>query len=71
MGLVFHERVFPAAEGRIYVCSEEGKVAVLAADREFRKLAENQFPAGFMASPAVAGKSLFLRSKTHLYRIEE
>lgn len=59
------------AEGRIYVCSEEGKVAVFAADREFKKLAENEFPAGFMASPGVAGKSLFLRSKTHLYRIEE
>jgi len=24
-----------------------------------------------MASPAVAGKALFLRTKTHLYRIEE
>jgi outer membrane protein assembly factor BamB len=59
------------AEGRIYVCSEEGKVAVFAADREFKLISENQFPAGFMAAPAVAGKSLFLRSKTHLYRIEE
>jgi outer membrane protein assembly factor BamB len=59
------------AEGRIYVCSEEGKVGVFEAAREFKKLAENEFPTGFMASPAVAGKSLFLRTKTHLYRIEE
>jgi outer membrane protein assembly factor BamB len=60
-----------AAEGRVYLCSEEGKTTVLAAGREFRKLAENQLGAGFMASPAVSGKALILRTKTHLYRIEE
>jgi hypothetical protein len=25
----------------------------------------------FMASPAIAGKALFLRTDTHLYRIED
>ena len=59
------------ADGRIYVCSEEGKVAVIAAGREFKLLAENQLPGGFMASPAVSGKALFLRTKTDLYRVEE
>jgi len=59
------------AAGRIYVCSEEGKVAVLAAGREFKLLAENKLDGGFMASPAVSGNALFLRSKTHLYRIGE
>lgn len=58
------------ADGRIYVCSEEGKVAVLAAGREFKLLAENNIPGGFMASPAVSGNALFLRTKTDLYRIE-
>jgi len=57
--------------GRIYTCNEEGKVAVLAPGREFKLLAENQFPDGFMASPAVSGQALYLRSKTHLYRVEE
>ncbi len=59
------------ADGRIYVGSEEGKVATLAPGREFKLLAENKLDGGFMASPAVSGKALFLRSKTHLYRIEE
>ncbi|MDB6153193.1 MAG: outer rane biosis protein BamB [Chthoniobacteraceae bacterium] len=59
------------ADGRIYVSSEEGKVAVLAPGREFKLLAENKFGSGFMASPAVSGKALILRSKTHLYRVEE
>ena len=59
------------ADGRIYVFSEEGKVAALAPGRAFKLLAENKLDAGFMASPAVSGKALFLRTKTHLYRVEE
>jgi outer membrane protein assembly factor BamB len=60
-----------SAEGRIYFFSEEGKGTVIEAGREFKKLADNQLDDGFMASPAIAGKALYLRSKTHLYRIEE
>jgi outer membrane protein assembly factor BamB len=59
------------ADGRIYLCSEEGKTTVIEAGRQFKGLATNQLEAGFMASPAIAGKALFLRTKTHLYRIEE
>lgn len=57
--------------GRIYVFSEEGKTTVLATGRQFQKLAENQLGDGFMASPAVSGDALFLRSRTHLYRLEQ
>ena len=39
--------------------------------RKFNVLAENKLDDGFMASPAVAGKALFVRSKTHLYRLEK
>jgi outer membrane protein assembly factor BamB len=60
-----------AAGERIYFFSEEGKTSVIAAGREFRKLAENSLPNGFMASPAVTGNALILRTKTDLYRIEE
>jgi outer membrane protein assembly factor BamB len=67
-----HYSASPLAAGaRIYLFSEEGKTTVLATGREFRKLAENQLGDGFMASPAVSGKALFLRSRSHLYRIEE
>ncbi len=59
------------AGGRLYFSNEEGKTIVLAAGREFKKLAENQLDDGFMASPAVAGRALFLRSRSNLYRIEE
>ncbi len=60
-----------AAEGRLYCFSEEGKTVVLAAGREFKKLAENSLDEGFMASPAVSGRALILRTKTHFYRIEK
>lgn len=59
------------ADGKLYFFSEEGKGTVVAAGREFRKLAENTLAAGFMASPAVTENALILRTKTHLYRIEE
>ena len=59
------------ADGRIYFFSEEGKATVIAAGREFKKLAESTLADGFMASPAVAGRALFLRTRTHLYRVEE
>ena len=59
------------ADGRIYACNEEGKVTTFAAEKTFRKMGEGQFESGFMASPAVAGNALYLRSKTHLYRLEK
>lgn len=60
-----------AAEGRVYFFNENGHGTVIAAAREFKVLGENKLDASFMASPAVAGRALFLRSKTHLYRIEQ
>jgi len=59
------------AEGRIYAPSEDGRTVVFAAERQFRKLAENKLEDGFMASPAASGKALFLRTKKALYRIEQ
>lgn len=58
------------AEGRLYACNEEGKVVVFSASEKFEKLAENKLDDGFMASPAVSGSSLFLRTKSALYRID-
>ena len=59
------------ADGRIYFCSTQGKSTVLKAGRTFDVLATNVLAAGCMASPAVVDKALILRTKTHLYRIED
>ena len=58
------------SEGHLYFCGQNGTCTVLQAGDEFRVLAKNTLDADFMASPAVAGKALFLRSTTHLYLIE-
>lgn len=59
------------ADGRVWFFSEDGKTTVLKPGRVFEKVAENRLNEGFLASPAVAGKALYLRTRTHLYRIEE
>ncbi|MBS0261367.1 MAG: PQQ-binding-like beta-propeller repeat protein [Planctomycetes bacterium] len=59
------------AEGRIYCLSEKGLTTVVGVDLPFKVLAANQLTGAFRASPAVTGKSLILRSETHLYRIEQ
>ena len=58
------------ADGRLYFLSVQGKATVLKAGRTYEVLATSRLGSGFMASPAVSGKALFLRTKTHLYRIE-
>jgi outer membrane protein assembly factor BamB len=59
------------ADGRIYFFNEEGATTVLKPGRTREVLAVNELDDGFMASPAVTGKALILRTKTHLYRIEK
>jgi hypothetical protein len=51
---------------------EEGMSRVIEATPErFQLLAENRLDDGCMASPAVIDNALILRTKTHLYRIEQ
>ena len=57
--------------GHIYFSDETGKVSVVKPGREFNVVAQNKFPAGFMASPAFSENAMYLRTKTHLYRIEK
>ena len=57
--------------GRIYFCNREGKTTIAAASDKFEVLAINQLKGIFKASPAIADGALFLRSDTHLYRIEK
>jgi len=58
------------ADGRLYFCNIQGRTTVLKAGRSFEKLAVNELDDGCLASPAIDGKALFIRTKTHLYRIE-
>jgi outer membrane protein assembly factor BamB len=59
------------AGGKIYFSGKNGIVSVIAATRDFQLLAENRSEAGFIASPAIAGAAVILRSLTHLYCVAE
>jgi outer membrane protein assembly factor BamB len=59
-----------AAEGRVYFFSEDGKATVIEAGRAFKVIAENVLDDGIMASPAIDGRALYVRTRSHLYRIE-
>jgi outer membrane protein assembly factor BamB len=43
------------ASGRIYLCSEEGKIHVMAPGRVAKVLGVNELDDGFMASPGGQG----------------
>ena len=57
------------AEGRIYFQNEEGIGTVLKAAKTFEVIAKNDLGERTLASPAVTDDTLFLRSKSHLWRI--
>ena len=68
----------PAAHGVLRLVLEMDGEVIERADphigllhRATEKLAESKLDAGFMASPAIAGDAFYLRTKTHLYRVEE
>ncbi|HEX9187505.1 MAG TPA: PQQ-binding-like beta-propeller repeat protein, partial [Vicinamibacteria bacterium] len=59
------------ADGAVYVFAEDGWAVAFAPGREYRELGRSQLgEGGVMATPAIAGKSLFLRTESHLYRLE-
>ena len=59
------------AGGRIYFQNEAGVTTVIAPGAEFDVLARNRLDGSTLASMAVSDGALFLRTDTHLYRIEE
>ena len=59
------------ADGRIYFQNEEGVTTVIAPGREFQRLATNRVDGAMLASMAISGGSIFVRTDTHLYRIQQ
>ncbi len=59
------------ANGHIYLFDQDGKTTVYKPGPQFKAVAVNKLDEGFMAAAAVVGHTLFLRTKTHVYRIEQ
>ncbi|MBS1826667.1 MAG: PQQ-binding-like beta-propeller repeat protein [Acidobacteria bacterium] len=55
------------AEGRIYFASEEGKVAVVRAGREWAVMQVNDLGEGMFATPALSAGKIFVRTAEALY----
>ena len=59
------------ADGRIYLFGEDGKTVVVRPGKQLATLAENEIDGRIMASVAIADRAFFLRTDTHLYRIQQ
>ena len=58
-----------AGDGRIYLSSEDGDVFVLRAGPTFEILSKNPMGEPLMATPAIAGGTIYIRSERHLFAI--
>jgi outer membrane protein assembly factor BamB len=57
-------------DGRIYFSAEQGVTTVLVAGKEFRRVATNTLDGAILSSIAVSRGALFIRTDTHLYRVQ-
>jgi len=58
-----------AADGRIYLSSEDGDMFVVKAGKDFELLATNPMGERLMATPALSGGRMFVRAERTLYAI--
>jgi outer membrane protein assembly factor BamB len=60
-----------ASDGKLYFTSENGKVYVIAAGPEYKKLAVNEMDDICMATPAIAKGALYFRTANYLIGVSE
>jgi outer membrane protein assembly factor BamB len=58
-----------AAGGRLYLASEDGDVYVVKAGRTYELLATNPMGESLMATPAISGNTIFIRTLTSLVAV--
>jgi outer membrane protein assembly factor BamB len=56
-----------AADNRIYIASAEGVVTVIDAGAKLNVLATNKLDGAILATPALAGDNIYVRTESHLY----
>ena len=60
-----------AADGKLYLSSEDGEVFVVKAGPKYEFLGENKMGEVIMATPAISDGTLYVRTTGHLYAIGE
>jgi len=58
-----------AYNGKIFALSEDGDTFVIAAGPEFKLLGKNSIGERTLATPAIAGNSVIIRTATNLFKI--
>ena len=58
-----------AADGKIYLSSEDGEMLVVAAGREFKHVGTNSMGELLMATPALSNGVMFVRGTDHLFAV--
>jgi outer membrane protein assembly factor BamB len=58
-----------ASDGRIFLPGEDGDVFAVTAGREFVVETAGSVPETVMATPAIAGETMFIRARDHLYAV--
>lgn len=58
-----------AAGGRVFLLTEEGTTFVLESGPEYKEIARNDLNEMTLASPAVAGDAIYIRTESKLYKI--
>ena len=60
-----------AADGKIYLSSEDGAIFVIKAGNKYEQLAKNEMGEILMATPAISDGMIFVRGQHHLFAIGE
>ncbi len=60
-----------ASHGRIYLTSEDGEVYVIRAGREYELLAANTVGEIVLATPAISGGMILIRTDRHLFAVAD
>ena len=60
-----------AANGHLYFASERGEITVIKQGREFENVASNDMGEVVMATPAISGNRLLIRTLRHLICLED
>lgn len=60
-----------AADGKLYLSSEDGEVFVIKAGEKFELLATNPMGEALMATPALSDGSIILRGQSHVFAVSE
>ena len=59
------------ADGKVYIGDEDGDVSIFALSKEKKMMAEINMGNSVYSTPIVAGETLYIANKSHLFAIRQ